>query len=172
MVGMGTGRGRVVEVRLGCSVRVFTGGEYPDIVVAILNQAAHTIDVFQYAWIWYRHSSRRRVHKISLAACAAARRGVKMRVLLNREAERHYLTKKNTETATELGRAGAQVKLGMAGVADHAKFWIVDKKLLIVSSHNLSTRSCTSNSELGVVIEGELVARDAVGYFEKLWGRT
>lgn len=161
-----------MEWRLGCSVRVFTGGEYPEVLVPILNRAAHTVDVFQYAWIWYRHSPRRRVHKINLAACAAVRRGVEMRVILNREAEGHHLTKKNTETATELGRAGAQVRMGMAGVADHGKFWIIDKKLLIVSSHNLSTRSCTSNSELGVVIEGELVARDAVAYFEKLWGRT
>jgi len=161
-----------VEWRPGCNVRVFTGGEYPDILVLILDCAAHTIEVFQYAWIWYRHSPRRRAHKIGLAVCGAARRGVKVRVILNRESEKNYLTKKNTETATELGRSGALVKMGMAGVADHAKFWIIDKKLLIVTSHNLSTRSCTSNSELGVAIESELAARDAMVYFEKMWGRT
>ena len=161
-----------MEWRPGCSVRVFTGGEYPEILVPILNAAAHTIEAFQYAWIWYRHSPRRRAHRIGLAVCSAARRGVKVRVILNRESEKNYLTKKNTETATELGRAGAVVKTGMAGIADHAKFWIVDRKLLIVTSHNLSTRSCTSNSELGVVIESELAALDAMSYFERMWGRT
>jgi phosphatidylserine/phosphatidylglycerophosphate/cardiolipin synthase-like enzyme len=169
---MGSGRRSGVQWRLNAKVRVFMGGGYPEILVPILNAAEHTIDVCQYEWIWYRHSSRRRVHKISLAVQAAAKRGVKIRAILNRESDGHYLTKKNAQTANELRRAGVQVKFGMTGVADHAKFWIVDNKLLIVTSHNLSTRSCTANSELGVVVEGELAARDAKAYFEKLWGRT
>ena len=151
---------------------VFTGGAYPDVMVSLLNAAASEILTCQYEWIWYTHSSGRRVHKITLAVQAAARRGVKVRAYLNRESEGHYLTKVNTRTAGELGRAGVQVKMGMTGVADHAKFWVIDLRYLVVCSHNLSTRSCTCNSEMGVVVDSELAARDAKAYFEKLWARA
>lgn len=163
-------RGVSMEIRDNCRVRVFAGGEYVTVMKQLLAGAQGEILVAQYAWIWYHHSPQRRVHQITLAALAAARRGVKMRVLLNREQPRHRLTQENVKMATRLGEAGAKVKLGRLGVVEHAKFWVIDKRVLVTCSHNLSTRSVTANAELGVVVYSELAARDAARYFERLWG--
>jgi phosphatidylserine/phosphatidylglycerophosphate/cardiolipin synthase-like enzyme len=96
---------------------------------------------------------------------------VPFRVILNRESARNRLGRENEKTAALLRAAGAVVRMGRPGVADHSKFWVIDHRTLVVCSHNLSTRSVTSNSELGVVVWSELAARDAAVYFEKLWIR-
>jgi len=159
------------EIRANCAVRVFCGGEYVEVMKRLLAAASGEILTCQYAWLWYTHSPQRRVHQITLAALAAARRGVRMQVLLNREQPGHRLTQENVRMATELGQAGAVVKMGRLGVVEHAKFWVIDRKVLVTCSHNLSTRSVTANIELGVEVHSELVARDAARYFEQLWGR-
>lgn len=152
-------------------VRVFTGGQYVDVLRKVLGAASEEVLTCQYLWIWYIHSSRRWVQQLSLAAVSTARRGVSFRVILNRESARNRLSRENEKTAGLLRAAGAVVRMGRPGVADHSKFWVIDHQVLVVCSHNLSTRSVTSNSELGVVIRSELVARDAAAYFEKLWIR-
>lgn len=160
-----------MQVREGCRVGVFCGGEYVPVLQEILGDAREEVLTCQYVWIWYVHSPRRWVHRLSLAAVATARRGVKMRVILNRESGRNRLGRENERTAAVLREAGAVVRMGRPGVADHSKFWVIDHQVLVVCSHNLSTRSVTSNTELGVVVWSELAARDAIAYFEKLWSR-
>ena len=152
-------------------VRVFSGGEYVLILQEILGDARAEVLTCQYVWIWYPHSVKRWVHRVSLAAVATVKRGVKMRVILNRESAKNRLGRFNEKTAGVLRKAGAVVRMGRPGIADHSKFWVIDREVLVVCSHNLSTRSVTSNTELGVVIWSELAARDAAAYFEKLWSR-
>lgn len=158
-------------MRRRAEVRVFTGGEYVEVLQEILGGARHEVLTCQYCWLWYGHSPKRFVHRLSLAAVATARRGVKMCVILNRESASNRLGRENEKTAVVLRAAGAVVRMGRPGVCDHSKFWIIDRKVLVVCSHNLSTRSVTSNTEMGVMIWSELAARDAVTYFETLWSR-
>lgn len=158
-------------MRRDAEVLVFSGGAYVPVLQEMLEQAGEEILTCQYVWLWYVHSPKRWVHRISLGACAAVRRGVKMRVILNREAPGNRLGRENEKTAAMLRKVGAVVKMGRPGICDHAKFWVIDRKVLVVCSHNLSTRSVTCNTEMGVAIWSELVARDAAAYFEKLWGR-
>lgn len=158
-------------MRRVAEVRVFTGGEYVPVLQEILGSACHEVLTCQYVWLWYVHSPKRWVHRLSLAAVATAKRGLKVCVLLNRESAKNRLGRENEKTAVILRAAGATVRMGRPGIADHSKFWVIDRKVLVVCSHNLSTRSVTSNTELGVVVWSELAARDAAEYFEKLWSR-
>lgn len=158
-------------MRRSAEVRVFCGGEYVPVLQEMLNGARQEVLTCQYVWIWYTHSPKRWVHRISLAAVAVVKRGVKMRVILNRESAGNRLGRENEQTAAVLRASGAVVKMGRPGVCDHAKFWVIDQKVLVVSNHNLSTRAVTSNTEMGVVVWSELAARDAAAYFEKLWSR-
>lgn len=158
-------------MRRSGEVRVFTGGEYVPVMQGLLLEAREEVLTSQYLWIWYVHSPRRWVHRVGLGVVATAKRGVKVRVFLNREGGKNRRGHQNEETAVVLRAAGAEVRMGRPGIADHAKFWVIDRQVLVVCSHNLSTRSVTSNTELGVVVWSELAARDAAAYFEKLWLR-
>lgn len=161
-----------MDVRAGCRVQVFCGGEFVPVVLRVLGSAQGEILSAQYAWKWYAHSPKRRVHRLTLAVQAAAKRGLAVRVILNMENPKFSLCRENAATAALLGKAGVKIKFGRRGVPEHSKFWIIDRKVLVVTSHNVTMRSATCNSELGVVIWSELVARDAAGYFEKLWLRS
>lgn len=160
-----------MTVHEGVKAQIFWGGGYVEVMKSLLAAVKGDLVTCQYAWFWYPHSSGRRVHQITLAALAAVHRGVKMRVILNREAPGARLTRENAITASVLGKAGVPVRFGSPGVSDHAKFWVLDGRVVVISSHNLTTRSVTCNSELGVALESELVARDVLQYFDRLWGR-
>jgi phosphatidylserine/phosphatidylglycerophosphate/cardiolipin synthase-like enzyme len=147
------------------------GKEYPEKVVPLLQNASQTIDVLMYEWKWYTHEQAGGVEKFNLAFQAAARRGIKVRVILNIESMGHALTKINMRTEQFLKLAGIQVKFGQIGTATHAKMIIIDKKNLVLGSHNISKGSFSKNQECSIIVSGGEAIRSYLDYFELLWSQ-
>jgi phosphatidylserine/phosphatidylglycerophosphate/cardiolipin synthase-like enzyme len=145
--------------------------DYPKVVTPLLMAAAQTIDVVMYEWKWYTYEAAGGVEKFNLAFQAAARRGVKVRVLLNIESMGHAITKINSHTEQFLRLAGVEVKFGNIGVATHAKMLIIDQKQLVLGSHNISKGSFSKNQEASIIVEGGEAIRPYIDYFELLWSR-
>ena len=145
--------------------------DYPKIITPLLNGAQQTIDVVMYEWKWYTHENAGGVEKFNLAFQAAARRGVKIRVLLNIESMGHAITKINSRTMQYLKLAGVDVKFGQIGVATHAKMLIIDQRVLVLGSHNISKGSFSRNQEASIVVEGGEAIRPYIDYFELLWSQ-
>lgn len=148
------------------------GTDYPKVVVPLLNGAGHKIDVMIYEWKWYTYESAGGVHAFNLAFQAAARRGIKIRVLMNIESMGHAITKINSRTEQFLRMAGCEVKFGQIGIATHAKMIIIDDRLLILGSHNFSKGSFSRNQEASIVVEGGEAIRAYIDYFSLLWNHT
>ena len=142
---------------------------YPKQVIPRVNSAGSTIDILMYEWKWYGHESAGGVQKLNLAIVAAARRGVKIRVLLNLESMGHAISKINTRTSNFLKKYGVIVKFGHVGVATHAKMMVIDKRILILGSHNYSKAAFSRNQEASVIIEGVEDIKPFRTYFEGLW---
>ena len=145
------------------------GSQYPSVVVPIINAASHSIDIMMYEWKWYSHENAGGVEKFNLAIQGAARRGVKVRVLMNIESMGHAITKINTRTEQFLRLAGIEVKFGQIGVATHAKLLIFDNRLMVLGSHNISKGSFSRNQEASIVVEGGEAIRAYIDYFGLLW---
>jgi phosphatidylserine/phosphatidylglycerophosphate/cardiolipin synthase-like enzyme len=143
--------------------------DYPKIVVPLLQAAGHKIDVIMYEWKWYSHESAGGVEKFNLAFQTAARKGVKIRALLNIESMGHAITKINSRTAQYLTMAGIEVKFGQLGTTTHAKMIIIDDRIMILGSHNISKGSFSRNQEASIVIEGGDAVRQYINYFNLLW---
>ncbi len=111
--------------------------DYPKVVTPLIQSAAQKIDVMMYEWKWYTHELAGGVEHFNLAFQAAARRGVKVRVLLNIESMGHAITKINTRTEQYLKMAGVEVKFGQTGVATHAKMLNIDDRTMVLGSHNI-----------------------------------
>lgn len=146
--------------------------DYPRVVTPILQSAGHSIDIMMYEWKWYSHERAGGVEKFNLAFQAAARRGVKVRCLLNIESMGHAITKINSITAQHLTMAGCEVKFGQIGVATHAKLIIIDGRIMVLGSHNVSKGSFSKNQEASIVVEGGSAVRPYSDYFNLLWDRT
>lgn len=143
--------------------------QYPQRVVPLIDQAKVKIEIVMYEWKWYGHESAGGVQTLNLALVAAARRGVKIQVLLNIESMGHAITKINTRTASFLGRYGIEVKFGHVGGVTHAKMVIIDRKILVLGSHNFSKGAFSRNQEASIIVEGAEEIKPYCDYFEGLW---
>lgn len=147
------------------------GFHYPKRVTPLVNAAQHTIDILMYEWKWYGHESAGGVQKLNLALVAAARRGVKVRVLLNIESMGHAITKINSRTASFLKRYNCVVKFGHVGNVTHAKMMIIDDNILVVGSHNYTKSAFSRNQEASIIVTGREEIIDYRKYFNDLWAQ-
>ncbi len=148
------------------------GSDYPKVVTPLIQSAGHKIDVMMYEWKWYTHENAGGVEHFNLAFQAAARRGAKIRVLLNIESMGHAITKINQRTEQYLRMAGIEVKFGQIGVATHAKMIIIDDRIMVLGSHNISKGSFSRNQEASIVVEGGEAIRRYLDYFGLLLDHT
>ena len=143
--------------------------QYPKAVVPLIDAAALSIDILMYLWKWYGHESAGGVQKLNLALVAAARRGVKVRALLNQETMGHPITKINGRTANLLQRYGVEVKFAPHGQVTHVKTMIIDDRILILGSHNYSKAAFSRNQEASIIVEGAEEIKPYCSYFQGLW---
>jgi len=145
------------------------GFHYPQKVTELINAASSKIDVLMYEWKWYGHESAGGVQKLNLAVVAAARRGVKVRCLLNTEAMGHAITKINSKTLSMLHRYGCDARMGQFGGVVHAKMMLIDDNILVIGSHNYTKSAFSRNQEASVIIKGREAIADYRNYFNDLW---
>ena len=144
-------------------------GDYPEVVIPIIKDCRSSLDVLVYEWKWYGHQAATSIQQLNLEVCSAARRGVKVRVLMNIEHYSHPITKINTRTERFLKNAGCEVKCVRCGGRTHAKMMIIDKNILLLGSHNLCKSSLSTNAEASVVLIDFPVISEYQRYFDSLW---
>lgn len=145
------------------------GFHYSQEVVPLLEAARSTIGILMYEWKWYGHEDAGGVQKLNLALVAAARRGVKVRCLLNAESMGHAITKINGRTLSFLQRYGIEAKMGQFGGVVHAKMIIIDDEVLVLGSHNFTKSAFSCNQEASVIVKGRDEIKDYRIYFNGLW---
>lgn len=145
---------------------------YVPLVAPRLRAARFSIEVVMYLWGWYAYRSSTLVQRLNYEFLAAARRGVKVRVLLNSDHVGGNISRINSQTAHELQRAGVAVKIDTTGQLTHAKMVIIDREIVVLGSHNFSERSMNSNNETSVIIRDKLAASQFGRIFEQLFGRV
>jgi len=143
--------------------------DYPKVVIPIIKAARSSIDILVYQWKWYGHQMATDIQGFNLEVCSAARRGVKVRVLMDIEHYSHPITRINTRTERFLKQAGCQVKLAKIGSRTHAKMLIIDRNILVVGSHNLCKSSLSSNAEVSITLADFPQIEEYCRYFDSLW---
>jgi len=94
-----------------------------------------------------------------------AREGVEVRVLVDDVTAERY-----PETLRLLSTSGAAVRLDPSPrTTMHAKLLIVDRRLVLVGSHNWSEAALSYNWEASVLTGDPEVVGSAVEWFERLW---
>lgn len=146
--------------------------EYYPKVAPYLRAARATIDVVMYLWGWYGYRPSALVQRLNYEYLAAARRGVRVRVLLNADRCGGNLSRINSQAATELRRAGVDVKMDTTGQLTHAKVVIIDDEVVVLGSHNYSERSMATNNETSVIISDKSVASRYKWIFKQLFERV
>lgn len=101
----------------------------------------------------------------------AAARGIRVRVILEREPFGSFGTQQ--EMYDRLEQIGAEVKWGPEHFTfSHAKYMVVDSRVLVVTNQNFTNAGFDSNREFGVVTTNPNYVMEAAGIFEADWGRS
>jgi len=148
---------------------LFVENEYVRAMEDLLRAAVVSVDACCYEWAWYPGQRPGTAQSINRELVGCPKRGVKVRVLLHNESIGRHLGKVNRKTAHELEVYGVEVRMGTTAKILHAKFWIIDQKIAVVCSHNMSVRATKGNAEVGVVVVDLDDVAKLEGYFMSLW---
>jgi len=179
-----------VPVRAASVVRVVgtapagSGLESPGIVRALdffpelFAGAESTIDIAQMYMLYYEPASPGRALDVLYdGLIAAARRGVRVRILLDSATAESNPGPAYGRIADFLGRvAGIEVRFcDLRPYSDypdcimHAKYLIIDRRLVVAGSHNWSFSAFTDNLELSLVVDDTGTAARLLGVYEQDW---
>jgi phosphatidylserine/phosphatidylglycerophosphate/cardiolipin synthase-like enzyme len=99
---------------------------------------------------------------------AAVRRGVRVEVILERNQDGDDLSRNNAETAERLRQGGIRVCLDAPDRQTHTKLVVIDRRYILIGSHNLTQSALKYNHEASVWIDSAPLAEEALRYMESL----
>ena len=131
-----------------------TDSNYPVYAMNLLNSANKSILLVVYSAKYYANSN----NKLLNVLCKASHRGVKVDVILDDELG--Y----NNDTIKYLRSCGVNARLDSPKVRTHAKFLVIDGKIVLLGSTNWSYSSLNKNHEVDVLIKDPEIARLLTSY--------
>lgn len=143
--------------------------EYFSVARELLRDAKEEVLVLMYSMEYFpkyrEDSSTQLVEELMYAA----ERGVNVMVLLEKGSDE--LARRNWFACTKLRERGVDARLYERGNGVlHAKAMIVDEKYVLLGSSNWRHYSLDLNRELNLLLESRDLAKEAKGYFFRVWG--
>lgn len=100
---------------------------------------------------------------------AAAKRGVSVFVLLERDGDRRSRTNEaNGETAKRLREAGIVPVFDSAGKTMHAKIAVIDRRRVFLGSHNFTQSALKYNHEVSLFVDSPALAEELLRYVRSI----
>ena len=98
----------------------------------------------------------------------ARRRGVDVRVILEKTRNKDRLNEENLHTAALLARGRVKVFFDTPDVVTHLKVTVIDGRYVFMGSHNLTEGALRHNNELSVLIDSPELAGETLSYLNQL----
>ncbi|MEW6218559.1 MAG: phospholipase D-like domain-containing protein [Thermodesulfobacteriota bacterium] len=109
-----------------------------------------------------------RPRQVAEALIAAQRRGVTVTVCLERSERDQELDAANRATARLLRKKGVTVRFDRPEVTTHAKVVVIDRRLALLGSHNLTHAALGVNRELSLRVDSPALAAELGRYVQGL----
>jgi len=99
---------------------------------------------------------------------AAVGRGVRVEAIIERNRDADDLNRSNAETTQRLRQGGIHVCLDAPDRQTHTKLVVIDRRYLLIGSHNLTQSALNYNHEASVWIESPTLAEEALQYMKSI----
>jgi len=139
--------------------KIIIGAEYVPTVVPLVAAARYSIDVVMYHWQMRPLLHNDPVSILMQAMQDAQARGVTVRAVVGSEAIR-----------AKLNVYGIKSRMYYGAKLVHAKMLLIDQRIAIVGSHNLTKSAFSRNLEISVAFSLKYPHNELVDYFKNLWG--
>lgn len=143
---------------MSCTIKSISGSQFPKEVIPLINSAKNTINIIVFDWRWYSNDPGATCQLFNQAILAAARRGVKIRVITS-----------NDKIVEILKKGGIDAKILNLSRLVHAKLMIIDENIVITGSHNYTISAFTQNLEFSVIITDENPQVGILIFFNNIW---
>lgn len=147
------------------SLQLLADDEYFAALLSHLRQAKESVTVVMFLFK-ATASPGNLPAKVAEELIAAAKRGVRVEVLLERSGHDQKLTRENEEVARRLEKGGVTVYFDQPKRTLHVKAVIIDRRFCLIGSHNLTHAALRFNQELTVFIDSRSLADELLGYIQ------
>lgn len=151
---------------------LITNQNYIQIVEHLINQATKEILMTVFCARFIKSNNYPGSKTILKALARAQTRNVDVGILLHGGTNFSRVSKWNKASLRIFRDFGLTPKIAAPDITLHSKLIIIDGKILIVGSHNLTESSLTRTQELSVAIEDNDLAQQARTFFYPLWNRN
>jgi phosphatidylserine/phosphatidylglycerophosphate/cardiolipin synthase-like enzyme len=156
---------------IGCqqepAVTFLANEAYFEVLTTHLAQAKRDVLVSMFLFAPGEHENNRAT-QVREALIRAAKRGVRVVVLLDISEADDFSTEANRGVAADLERHGITVRFDSPGRTTHTKLVIIDQRLVLLGSHNFTHSALRHNNEASVLIESPKLAQQALNYVQHI----
>jgi phosphatidylserine/phosphatidylglycerophosphate/cardiolipin synthase-like enzyme len=132
---------------------------FSKMVIPLIEKAQHSIDVIVYDWRFYKNDPANAVSLFNSSLARASARGVNVRCLVQ-----------NISAIDNLKALGCSARLLNSKRILHTKMMLLDRKGIIIGSHNYTQHAFTSNEEASIYVYFNNEENEFVTYFNNLFG--
>ena len=143
--------------------------EYVPYLRELIQKANTSIEILMFAARYYRGKSKNEVNQFWQLINRSALRGVYVRVLLNSNFYQGDSARHNIFIARHFKAPNFNAALSGKSTRLHSKLFIIDDQIVVIGSHNHSTRTFSANFETSIAVHSPDVALEFKKHFERLW---
>jgi len=147
-------------------VSLILDGEYLDKVQSIINHAEESIYMIMFA-VKPGKKGGNQVNKLLQELIAARRRGVRVKIILERsQTNKGFVAGANRVAYNIFAQEGLDVKFDFPKIKTHDKLLIIDREIVVIGSHNWTKAGLDgTQNEASVLIKSRAVAQKYLRYF-------
>lgn len=137
---------------------IILSNEYASKTIEFVRKAQSEIFICAYAWRWYENEPEIGIQQLNIQIMRAKARGVRVRALVD-----------GYKVFQFVQRLGIDARYVERTRMLHTKAICVDRKTLILGSHNLTKRANQDNIEMSIAVQDYESIEQFYTYFEKIW---
>jgi hypothetical protein len=147
------------------------GRDYYPIINWLIMQATASVFITVFQGTTSETNKHHRVRKLLLTIANKAAHGVDCRMLLYRGSRGDKIGAINELFAKSAATRGIKVYFAKPGDFIHCKLVIVDRKFVLLGSHNMTVSGLWDNYEASILVESANMAEIYNQYFKWMWDR-
>jgi phosphatidylserine/phosphatidylglycerophosphate/cardiolipin synthase-like enzyme len=161
------GKSAVASPRAVAEVKLLLDGDYYTALLNGIDRAREEISLSVYLFRTIENA--KGYPEVVLKSLAAAvRRGVRVEAILERDQDAGDISRNNAETAERLRQGGIRVCLDAPNRKTHTKLVVIDRRYVLIGSHNLTQSALKYNHEASAWIDSAPLAEEALSYMKSL----
>jgi phosphatidylserine/phosphatidylglycerophosphate/cardiolipin synthase-like enzyme len=151
------------------NIILLSGDDWAKWFVTEVNQASSSIHLSIYMISDHWRSPELGNLNLVKTLAEAGQRGLTCRCIIDQPHVINRRIKFNTQAARKLQQSGWKIRVMPSNVTLHEKVLILDKRLSVVGSHNISKASALSNFDTSLAIHSESLAMRMHRHFWERW---